>query len=131
MLINSNPDPPARAKVGVCGGFSWHLKAWLARGGGGFSGFIFIEEGILLGPRFLTVISSSDLWYLMDGPAVLCGFAVSILGFERYYSLFTLILYDFALNFHGSLAEKCVKTTWFLKLSTSSLSWVQNIKYSC
>ena len=36
-LINWNPDPPPpRAYVGQCGGFLWYLKAWLARGGGGF-----------------------------------------------------------------------------------------------
>ena len=28
--------PPPRAYVGQCGGFLWYLKAWLARGGGGF-----------------------------------------------------------------------------------------------
>ena len=30
------PPPPPRAYVGQCGGFLWYLKAWLARGGGGF-----------------------------------------------------------------------------------------------
>ena len=39
-LINWNPDPPpaphTRAYVGQGGGFLWYLKAWLARGGGGF-----------------------------------------------------------------------------------------------
>ena len=38
-LINWNPDPPPpppRAYMGQCGGFLWYLKAWLARGGGGF-----------------------------------------------------------------------------------------------
>ena len=38
-LINLNPDPPPpppRAYVGLCGGFLWYLKSWLAPGGGGF-----------------------------------------------------------------------------------------------
>ena len=35
---NPPPPPPPRAYVGQrqSGGFLWYLKAWLARGGGGF-----------------------------------------------------------------------------------------------
>ena len=64
------PPPPPRAYVGQCGGFLWYLKAWLARGGGGFLRICLAyswtsgsEVGIWLVPSFLTVISSRDHWY--------------------------------------------------------------------
>ena len=79
------PPPPPRAKVGECGGFSWHLKAFFVRGGGGISQdllytFIEVEEvGNGLVPSFLTVISSRGHWCrLLD----LCSF-VSTSGFEK------------------------------------------------
>ena len=36
IIETPTPPPPPRAYVGQCGGFLWYLKAWLARGGGGF-----------------------------------------------------------------------------------------------
>ena len=36
LSIETATPPPPRAYVGQCGGFLWYLKAWLARGGGGF-----------------------------------------------------------------------------------------------
>ena len=74
-LINWNPDPPPpptppQAYVGQCGGFLWYLKAWLARGCGGFLRICLAyswqsgsEVGIWLVPSFLTVISLRDHWY--------------------------------------------------------------------
>ena len=36
LSIETPTPPPPRSYVGQCGGFLWYLKAWLARGGGGF-----------------------------------------------------------------------------------------------
>ena len=55
--------------MGECGGLLWYLKAWFARGGGGFLRICFThssrsgsEVGIGLVPSFLTVICSCGHW---------------------------------------------------------------------
>ena len=119
-LINWNPDPPPlpRAYVGQCGGFLWYLKAWLARGGGGFLRICLAyswtsgsEVGIWLVPSFLTVISSRDHWYFdvyMLWSYLACWlWKVSFLIVFPFISLLRLILCDFALGFHGSLTGNC------------------------